>query len=63
MDENINVEEILDSVVEKSVKGTLIRLQEINEELKKDITDNKKLELLIEQNQYIKNLLVYFDKK
>ncbi|QQS86523.1 hypothetical protein I6J04_13305 (plasmid) [Staphylococcus carnosus] len=63
MDKKIDDIEVLDTIIEKGAKGAVIKLKEINEELSKDITNNKKSSLLTEQNKYIQALQKYFENK
>ncbi|WP_145461833.1 hypothetical protein [Staphylococcus saprophyticus] len=63
MDKKVDDIEVLDTIIEKGAKGAVIKLKEINEELSKDITDNKKSSLLTEQNKYIQALQKYFENK
>lgn len=63
MDEKVDEVEALNMTIEKSAKGAIENLKEINEKLKEDITNDKKLLLLVEQNKQIRYLQQYFDKK
>ncbi|MCE5030071.1 hypothetical protein KJB99_10245 [Staphylococcus epidermidis] len=61
--EKVDDVEVLNRVIELGAKSAVEKMNEITEELSKDITDNKKASLLAEQNKYIQALKKYFENK
>lgn len=61
--EKLDDVEVLDLIIEKGAKGAIIKLKEITEKLSKDISQEKRISLLIEQRECIIVLQKYFDEK
>lgn len=61
--EKVDDVEVLNRIIELGAKSAVEKLNEITEELSKDISEDKKASLLVEQNKYIQALQKYFENK